>query len=54
MDKNKERDMEHLQGHRALAVAVSVLLALTGVSAASASNPGEAKGHRTGVGRGVR
>jgi hypothetical protein len=39
MDKNKERDMEHRKGHRAMAVAVGVLLALTGVSAASASDP---------------
>jgi len=36
MDKNKERDMEHRKGHLAMAVAVGVLLALTGVSAASA------------------
>ena len=36
MDKNKERDMEHRTGHLAMAVAVGVLLALTGVSAASA------------------
>jgi hypothetical protein len=35
-NKNKERDMEHRKGHRAMAVAVGVLLALTGVSAASA------------------
>jgi hypothetical protein len=39
MDKNKERDMEHRKGHLAMAVAVGVLLALTGVSAASASDP---------------
>ncbi len=36
---NKERDMEHRRGHLAMAVAVGVLLALTGVSAASASEP---------------
>jgi len=36
MNKNKERDMEHRKGHLAMAVAVGVLLALTGVSAASA------------------
>jgi hypothetical protein len=39
MDKNKERDMEHRKAHLAMAVAVGVLLALTGVSAASASDP---------------
>ena len=33
---NKKRDMEHRKGHRAMAVAVGVLLAVTGVSAASA------------------
>jgi hypothetical protein len=36
---NKDRDMEHGKGHLAMAVAVGVLLALTGVSAASASDP---------------
>ena len=49
MDKNKETDMEHWKGHLAMAVAVGVLLALTGVSAASASDPGDARGHRRGV-----
>jgi hypothetical protein len=44
MDKNKERDIEHRKGHLAMAVAVGVLLALTGVSAASASDPGTAQG----------
>ena len=44
IDNNKERDLEHRKGHPAMAVAVGVLLALTGVSAASASNPGEARG----------
>src|SRR4030095_9083840 len=39
MDKNKERDMEHRKAHLAMAVAVGVLLALTGISAASASDP---------------
>jgi hypothetical protein len=37
MDKNKERDIEHRKSHRAMAVAVGVLLALTGASAASAA-----------------
>src|SRR5262245_21006876 len=35
-NKNKKRDMEHCKEHRGLAVAVGVLLALTGVSNASA------------------
>ena len=48
MDKNKERDMEHRRGHLAMAVAVGVLLALTGVSAASASDPGDAMGTAEG------
>ena len=52
IDNNNERDMEHPQGHRALAVAVSLLLALTGVSAASASNPGEARGTALGWAQG--
>jgi hypothetical protein len=52
IDNNNERDMEHLQGHRALAVAVSVLLALTGVSAAAASNPGDARGTAVGWAQG--
>ena len=43
MDKNKERDMEYRKGHPAMAVAAGVLLALTGVSAASASNPSNAR-----------
>jgi hypothetical protein len=43
IDKNKERDMEYRKGHPALAMAVGVLLALTGVSAASASNPSNAR-----------
>jgi hypothetical protein len=38
MHKNKERDMEHRRSHLALGVAVGVLLALTGASAASASD----------------
>ena len=52
MDKNKERDMEHRKGHLAMAVAVGVLLALTGVSAASASNPGDARGTAVGWAQG--
>jgi hypothetical protein len=44
MNKNKEGDMEHRKGHLAMAVAVGVLLALTGGSAASASDPGDARG----------
>jgi hypothetical protein len=44
MYKNKERDLEHRKGHLAMAVAVGVLLALTGVSAASASDRGDARG----------
>jgi hypothetical protein len=48
MDKNKERDMEHRKGHLAMAVAVGVLLALTGVSAASASDPTDATGFAQG------
>jgi hypothetical protein len=48
MNKNKERDIEHRKGHRVMAVAVGVLLALTGVSAASASDPGDAGGFAQG------
>jgi hypothetical protein len=48
MDKNKERDIEYRKGHLAMAVAVGVLLALTGVSAASASDPGAAGGFAQG------
>jgi hypothetical protein len=47
MDKNKERDMEHRKGRLAMAMAfgaVGVLLALAGVSATSASDPGDATG----------
>jgi hypothetical protein len=44
MDKNKERDREHRKGHLAIAVAIGVLLALTGVSAASASDSVNARG----------
>jgi hypothetical protein len=40
-DNNKKRDMEHRKGHLGIAMAVGVLLALTGVSAASASDPAE-------------
>src|SRR4029453_17416473 len=50
MDKNKKRDME--RGHLAMAVAVGVLLALTGVSAASASDPGDARGTEQAWARG--
>jgi hypothetical protein len=50
MDKNKKRDME--RGHLAMAVAVGVLLALTGVSAASASDPGAARGTEQAWARG--
>jgi hypothetical protein len=39
INKNTERDMEHRKGHLAMAVAVGVLLTLTGVSAATASDP---------------
>jgi len=46
INRNKKRDME--RGHRALAVALGVLLALTGVSAASASAPGTAGGFAQG------
>ena len=35
-NKNKNRDMEHCKGHRAMAMAVGVLFALTGVSTALA------------------
>jgi hypothetical protein len=41
---NKEKDMEYGKGHRAIAVVVGVLLALTGMSVASASDPGDATG----------
>ena len=39
-NNNKERDMKHRRGHRAMAVPVGVLIALTGVWVASASNLG--------------
>ena len=52
IDNNKERNMEHRKGHLAIAVAVGVLLAITGVSAASASNPGEARGTAVGWAQG--
>jgi hypothetical protein len=42
MDNNKQRNVEHRKGHLAMAVAVGVLLALTGVSTASASDRGDA------------
>jgi Domain of unknown function (DUF4440) len=41
MDKNKKKDKEHQKGHLAIAVAIGVLVALTGLSAASASDRGE-------------
>jgi hypothetical protein len=44
MDKNKERDMEHWRRHLALGVAIGVLLAFTGASAASASDVTRANG----------
>jgi Domain of unknown function (DUF4440) len=43
-NKNKEKDMEYGKGHRAIAVVVGVLVALTGMSAASAAEPGGANG----------
>ena len=52
MDKNKKRDMEHYKAHRAMAMAVGVLIALTGVSAASASNPGDAMSTTAGWAQG--
>ena len=52
MDKNKERDIEHRKGHLAIAVAVGVLLALTAVSAASASDTGDARGTTPGGAQG--
>ena len=52
MNKNKERDMDHRKGHPAMAVAVGVLLALTGVSVASASNPSDARGTAAGWAQG--
>jgi hypothetical protein len=48
MDKDKERDMEHRKGHLAMTAAVGVLLALTGLSAASASDPGAGGGFAQG------
>jgi hypothetical protein len=44
MNKNKKRDMEHRNGHHTLALAIGVLLALTGVRAVSASDPSGASG----------
>jgi hypothetical protein len=52
MNKNKERDMEHRKGRLPMALTVGVLLALTGLSAASASNPGEARGTAEGWAQG--
>lgn len=49
---NKERAMEHRKGHLAMAVAVGVFLALTGVSAASASDSSDAMGTAQGWAQG--
>ncbi len=38
MNKNKEKNVQHWRRHRALGVAIGVLLALTGASSASASD----------------
>jgi hypothetical protein len=43
-NNNKERNVEHRKGHLGIAMAVGVLLALTGMSAASASDPANARG----------
>jgi hypothetical protein len=52
MNKNKKRDMEHRKGHPALALAIGVLLALTGARAASASEPSAANGTAEGWAQG--
>ena len=44
MHNNKQKDMEHRRGHRALGLAVGILLALTCASAASASDVTRANG----------
>jgi hypothetical protein len=41
---NNKRDIEHRKGHLGIAVAVGVLLTLAGVSVASASDSGNARG----------
>jgi hypothetical protein len=43
INNNKKRNMEHPKGHRRIAMAVSVLFALTGASAAFASDPSGAR-----------
>jgi hypothetical protein len=52
VDKNKERDMEHRKGHLAMVMTVGVLVALTGVSAASASDRSGARGGTQGWAQG--
>jgi hypothetical protein len=52
MNKNKKRDMEHRKGHPALALAIGVLLALTGARAASASEPSAPNGTAEGWAQG--
>ena len=42
-NNNKQRDMDHRKGHLGIAMAFGVLLTLTGVSAASASDSIDAK-----------
>jgi hypothetical protein len=52
MDKDKERYMKHGRRHRALGVAVGVFLALTGASAASASDANNPNGAAQGWAQG--
>ena len=44
IDKNKERNTEHRKAHLVMGVAIGVLLVLTGVAAASASDARDARG----------
>jgi hypothetical protein len=48
MDKNNDREMEHRKGHFPIAMAVGVLFAFTGMSAAAASDSANTNGWAQG------
>ena len=52
MNKNKEKGMEQRKGHLAIIMAVGALLALTGISVASASDSADARGSAEGWAQG--